>query len=67
MVTEYTNLLLNHLNKKGDEILNNSTNRLAKDIALRIRTKMRAMNHGHQGRSAFYYSATEGKDVSHLR
>jgi hypothetical protein len=67
MVTEYTNLLLNHLNKKGDAILNNSTNRLAKDIALRIRTKMRAMNHGHQGRSAFYYSATEGKDVSHLR
>jgi hypothetical protein len=67
VVTEYTNLLLNHLNKKGDVVLSNDSNRLAKDIALTVWTKMRTMNHDHQGRPAFYYSAIEGKDVSRLR
>jgi hypothetical protein len=67
IVTEYTNLLLNHLNKKGDAVLSNDTNRLAKDIARKIWTQMRNMNHNQKGRPAFYYSAVEGKDVGSLQ
>jgi hypothetical protein len=66
VVTEYTNLLLNHLNQKGDAIVNNNTNLPAKDIMCKVWTKIRTMNH-RQGRPGFYYSAVEGKDVRHLR
>jgi hypothetical protein len=64
LVTEYTRLILGSLNKKGDAILSSDTNCLAKDIAQKVWTKMLTMNHGQQGRPAFYYSAIEGKDVS---
>jgi hypothetical protein len=67
MTTEYTNLLLKHLNKRGDAILGNGCIRLAKDIACRVWIKMRSMNHNQQGRTAFYYSAIEGKDVRLLQ
>jgi hypothetical protein len=36
LVTEYTNLLLNHLNRKGDVVLSNETNCLAKDTAFEV-------------------------------
>jgi hypothetical protein len=67
LATEYTNLLLHHLNKKGDVVLSNETNCLAKDVAIKVWTKMLTMNHNQRGRPAFYYSAIEGKDVSSLR
>ena len=64
LLTEYTNLLLNSLNKKGDAILSSEENCLTENIATKIWAKMRTMNHNQQGRPAFYYSAIEGKDVS---
>jgi hypothetical protein len=67
MTTEYTNLLLQHLNQRGDAILGNGCILLAKDIARKVWTKMRSINHNQQGRAAFYYSAIEGKDVRLLR
>ena len=65
LLTEYTLLLLSSLNKKGDAMLNSEDNCLPEDIASKVWQKMRTMNHDQQGRAAFYYSAIEGKDVSH--
>lgn len=64
LLTEYTNLLLRSLNQKGDAILSSDENCLTKVIAKKLWNKMRTMNHSQLGRSAFYYSAVEGKDVS---
>jgi hypothetical protein len=59
ITTEYTNLLLNHLNKKGDAVLSNDINPLAEDIARKVWNKMQNMNHNQQGRPAFYHKCLE--------
>ena len=63
ITAEYTSLLLNSLNRKGDTMLSCDSNCLPEDIARMVWRKMLVMNKDSQGRPAFYYSAMEGKDV----
>ena len=62
-MTEYTSLLLNSINKRGDAILSSDDNFLGEVVLKKIWTNMRSINGGSNGRPAFYYSATEAKDV----
>ncbi len=64
ITTEYTVLLLNSLNKKGDTMLTYDSNCLDEETADKVWKKMRTMNRDGKKRPAFYYSAIEGKDVS---
>ncbi|KAH7090748.1 hypothetical protein FB567DRAFT_546909 [Paraphoma chrysanthemicola] len=63
IAAEYTDLLLNSLNHKGDVVLDSElgTN-LDKEIAGIVWKKMLSKNCDQQGRTAFYYSATEHTD-----
>ncbi|KAI8934992.1 hypothetical protein NX059_008658 [Plenodomus lindquistii] len=61
LVTEYTMLLLNSLNKKGDVMLSSSGDGLDKDIAQQVWDEMRTKK-DLRGRSRFYYQAEQSKD-----
>jgi hypothetical protein len=61
---DYTELLLNSLNKKGDVILSHDELYLEEDITRKVWERMMIINKDADGRQAFYYSASEGKDVS---
>lgn len=63
ILTEYTNLILRHLNKKGDAMLSSDENCLTEVVAGKVWRKLRTMNHNQQGRSACYYLQVEGGDV----
>lgn len=66
LLTEYTDLIVNSLTKKGDAMLSVEANCLLEDIANKVWGRMKTMNQDLQlRRPPFYYSATEGKDVSH--
>jgi hypothetical protein len=64
LLREYTELLLQSLNKKADVILDSDSNCFDKDIAQKVWAIMLTMNGGEHGQTAFYHSAIEGKDVS---
>jgi hypothetical protein len=57
-------LLLNSLDMKGDATISRHYKCLPKDIAMMIWKQMLVMNKDSKGQMAFYYTATEGKDVS---
>ena len=63
IAANYTILLLRSLNKKGDAMLSSESNCLDKESAKTVWNKMRNMNKV-DGRTAFYYCAIEGRDVS---
>ncbi|RAR04343.1 hypothetical protein DDE82_004547 [Stemphylium lycopersici] len=63
---DYTNLLLNSINRKGDVMLRNDDFCFEGDIARKVWEKMLSINEDDQGRKPFYYSATEGKDEVHV-
>ncbi|KAH7075389.1 hypothetical protein BKA63DRAFT_511401 [Paraphoma chrysanthemicola] len=63
IAAEYTDLLLNSLNHKGDVVLDSeSGTNLDEEVATIIWKQMLSNNHDQQGRTAFYYSATEHMD-----
>jgi hypothetical protein len=67
LVSNYTHLLLESINKMGDVMMHkhNGIGRLMpSDIAGKVWTKMLTLNKDDDGRTAFYYSADEGKHVS---
>lgn len=64
LLSIYTNLLLNSLNELGDVALPSKWPCLDPDIAGKVWKHMCTINQGPDGRPAFYYTATEGKDVS---
>ena len=64
ITADYTTLLLNSINKKGDVMLRDDEHSLDEDIANKVWTRMLSINKDAEGRQAFYYSASEGKDVS---
>jgi hypothetical protein len=61
---DYTKLLLNSLNEKGDVMLSHDELYLEEDIARKVWERMLIINKDAEGRQTFYYSASEGKDVS---
>jgi hypothetical protein len=63
LVTEYSSLLLGSLNKKGDAMLDSGFHCPSKYIVEKVSSKKLNLN-GNRGRSVFYYSAIEGKDVN---
>lgn len=63
LLEKYTELILNELNKVGDVMLRAKSQNLEEDIARMVWTQMQLMNKDGQGRSAFYYHATDGKAV----
>lgn len=67
LVSDYTDLLLSYINKKGDVMMNTYKGEdelMPGDIARRVWAKMLTLNKDNEGRTAFYYPAGEGKDVS---
>ena len=67
LVSDYTQLLLESINKKGDvmmQIEDGGNELMPGDIARQVWAKMLMLNTDGEGRAAFYYSSAEGKDVS---
>jgi hypothetical protein len=67
LVSDYTYLLLSSINKKGDVVMQTHEGEdelMPGDIARRVWAKMLTLNKDDEGRTAFYYSASEEKDVS---
>lgn len=67
VLVEYTTLLFKFLNKRGDTMISKDRNCLPEDIAIKIWKQMLVMHGDGNGRIAFYYPASEGKDVSSYR
>ena len=66
LVSDYTQLLLSSINKKGDvmmQIEDGKGELMQSDVTGWIWTKMKTLNTDQEGRAAFYYSAADGKDV----
>jgi hypothetical protein len=64
LLASYTELLLGSLNVLGDVTLVNYKRWLSRDIVERVWEYMRTINQSADGRPAFYYTTTDGEDVS---
>lgn len=62
ILAEYTQLLLNKLNKAGDVMLCRDRNTLREEVAEQVWAHMLTINPGKDGRKAFYY-VENGKEI----
>lgn len=66
LLTDYTNLLLSSIGKKGDVMMypyRHGHEPMPREIAKKVWEKMLTLNISEEGQVAFYYRAGEGKDV----
>jgi len=67
LLSDYTKLLLSSISKKGDVMMftnDDGSESMPRDIANKVWEKMLTLNMGAEGQAAFYYSASEGNNVS---